>query len=592
MFSICKAQASPWIPLALLAVHLACEALNSGDASLALAGGVNVMLNPNLGIAFTQAGLLSPDGSCKPFDDRANGYVRGEGVGVVMLQRLSDALADQREIYAVIRGSAVVQDGRSSGLMAPRGPAQESAIRQACARAGVAPAEIAFVEAHGTGTALGDVIEAQALGATVGAGREAGPCLIGSVKSNIGHLESAAGIAGLIKAALSLRNGCWLGNRNYEQPNRRLDLPELGLEVVSDLLPWSDKAARRLASVSSFGFGGTNVHAVLESAEQTVFEREDTSPEPILLAISAPDSLGLERTIALALNQFEHEKDPVRALNWIASSARRTPSKLRLAIVGSNPAEVVRQLREASKRSNERALAAGGLGLVFNGQGSLWQGAGRDLFATSIIYRDSLMEVDASLKAQGLESVLLTLFADDADQRAAKTELAQPAIFASQVALTCLLRSWGAVPAAVAGHSVGEVAAAWAAGCVTLDVAARIVAARSQAMIETRGGGGMVLLSCSNERCIELIVGIPGVTIAAINGPSSSVISGDQTALNEAVARAGRAGVVTRHLNVVLRQQFPFSRRWMVRCARIRWIRNIGRAMCCNQCASHLPPKL
>jgi acyl transferase domain-containing protein/acyl carrier protein len=533
----------------LMAVHLACRSLRSGEACLALAGGANVLLSPDVSVAFSRAGLMSPDGRCKAFDDSANGYVRGEGAGMVVLKRLADALADGDAIYAEILGTATVQDGRSNGLMAPRGSAQEAVLAAACQEAGVPPGAIQYVEAHGTGTALGDVIEATALGRVVGR-REPGqePCALGSVKTNIGHLEAAAGVAGLIKTALCLHHGALPPSLHFQKPNHQIDFAALGLEVNGAPRPWP-ATGRRLAGVSSFGFGGTNVHCVLGEASSA---QQVTPPAAaMVLGLSAhdPDSLRELSTDYIARLESVAAPEGVRLVH---ATSRRTRLSARLAVSGGSPAEVAANLRRKLQFESGESPGAGRPGktaFVFTGQGAIWPGAGRDLFECNPIFRDSLLECDAHLRDALGTSVLPALFSDDAEGLLARTEWAQPALFALQIALSSVLVDWGVRPDAVVGHSAGELAAACVGGQLSLAAGARLIVRRSQFMEPTAGRGKMVLVVGDRDAIDPAIAGM-SVSVAAINAENSIVMSGETAMIDEAVARLSAAGLVTHPLLV------------------------------------------
>ena len=385
----------------LVAVHQACSSLRNGESTLALAGGVNLILSPAITINFTKAGAMAPDGRCKAFDARANGYVRSEGAGVVVLKPLSKALADGDPIYAVIRGSAVNQDGRSNGLMAPNPLAQEAVLREAYRRAAVSPGEVQYVEAHGTGTLLGDPIEAKALGAVLGVDRPPGrPCALGSVKTNIGHLEAAAGIAGLIKVALALKHREIPPSLNFEEPNPHIPFDELPLRVQTTLGPWPAESAPALAGVSSFGFGGTNAHVVLQEAPQSnsgirnaECGRENPHSEirntnsAYLLPLSArsPEAL---RALARVYQDFLTRSESTSSLHDISYSAsmRRSHHDYRLAVTGKSAEQLTESLeaylREEARPglSSEHKISGHRrkLVFVFPGQGSQWFGMGRN----------------------------------------------------------------------------------------------------------------------------------------------------------------------------------------------------------------------
>ncbi len=556
----------------LVALHLACRSLRAGEVELALAGGANLLLSPALWVGFSKAGLLSPAGRCKAFDAAADGYVRGEGAGLVVLKRLADARRDGDDVYAVVRGSAVNQDGRSNGLMAPNPRAQEAVLRAAYADAGVDPARVDYVEAHGTGTPLGDLIEAGALGAVVGAGRGgAGPCAIGSVKTNVGHLEAAAGVAGLIKTALALKHGRLPASLHLREPNPAIAFGALGLRVQAGEGPWPRREGPAIAGVSSFGFGGTNAHVVLEAVTPPGPAAEHESPGPAgggegggahVLCLSARDEGALRRLARAYAEQLGGPGSPALADVAYGALARRSRHPRRLALVAASAAEAAERLRAFAGGAGAGAEAGGLPGpfageasgrprvvFVYSGQGSQWPRMGAGLRERYPIFAGALERCDAAFKRQGLGSPIERL-EDGADaSRFGETDVAQPALFAVQIALTELFRSWGVVPDAVVGHSVGEAAAAYAAGALGLEDAARVVAARAALMRRAAGRGRVALVAAAPGELEAALAGFEGrASIAAVNGPGASVVSGDADAV-EALARGLEArGVAVRWL--------------------------------------------
>jgi acyl transferase domain-containing protein len=529
----------------LVAVHLACRSLRAGESTLALAGGANLILSPAIAINFTKAGAMAPDGRCKAFDARANGYVRSEGAGVVVLKPLSKALADGDPIYAVIRGSAVNQDGRSNGLMAPNPRAQEAVLREAYRQAGVSPGKVQYVEAHGTGTFLGDPIEAQALGAVLGVERPPGrPCALGAVKTNIGHLEAAAGIAGLIKVALALRHREIPPSLHFETPNPLIPFDELPLRVQTALTPWPTESGPALAGVSAFGFGGTNAHVVLEEAPPAITGMADAERKIgiHLLPLSArtPEAL---QSLARAYQDYLVTPEAASSLPDVCytASVRLAHHDHRLAVTGNSPAQLTESL-DAFLRGEARPGLSSGRNLssrrrklvfVFPGQGSQWFGMGRRLLEQEAVFREVIERCDQAMRPYGDWSLLAELTATDAAQsRLNEVDIIQPALFAMQVALAALWRSWGIEPQAVVGHSLGEVAAAYIAGALSFEDAIRVVCHRSRLFKRTIGQGAMAAVDLSIEEARRVLVGFEDrVSIAASNGPTSTVLSGDPTAL-------------------------------------------------------------
>jgi myxalamid-type polyketide synthase MxaD len=557
----------------LVAVHLACRSLHAGESTLALAGGVNLILSPTITDSFAKAGFLSPEGRCKAFDASADGYVRGEGAGVVVLKLLSQALADGDPVYAVISGGAVNQDGRTNGLTAPSRQAQEDVLRQAYSRAGVSPGQIQYVEAHGTGTALGDPIEAKALGAVLRNGRApGGRCAIGSVKTNIGHLEAAAGVAGLIKVALSLKHRLIPPSLHFKEPNPYIPFQTLPLYVQQSLTPWPEASGRRRAGVSSFGFGGTNAHVVLEEASAADGNRvqagegfvpagDVVSDRASLLPLSARSPEALE---ALCRSYVSFLADGGRGAGLslqdicYTAGARRSHHDYRLAIVGRSRAEFTEQL-EGFLRGELPSCASGGrrvaglghkFAFVFSGQGTQWLGMARELLAQEPVFRATLEECAERLSVYAGWNLLEELNADEARSRLHETEIAQPAVCAVEVALAALWRSWGVAPGAVVGHSLGEVAAAHVAGVFSLADTMKIVFHRGRLMSRAAGQGRMAALGLTAEECEKALRGYEGrLDIAAVNGPASSVISGDPAALEEVLESLKGRNVFSRLLN-------------------------------------------
>jgi acyl transferase domain-containing protein/acyl carrier protein len=556
----------------LVAVHQACNSLRRGESTLALAGGVNLILSPAITINFSKAGAMAPDGRCKTFDARANGYVRGEGAGVVVLKPLAQALADGDPIYAVIRGSAVNQDGRSNGLMAPNPHAQEAVLRAAYANAGVAAADVQYVEAHGTGTLLGDPIEAKALGAVLALDRRPNsPCLIGSVKTNLGHLEAAAGIAGLIKVALSLKHRALPASLHFEEPNPHIPFDKLPLRVNTALCEWpAPPDTPMLAGVSSFGFGGTNVHVVVQGAPQSESESvaqvaHDTenraADTTYLLPLSARSEPAL-KALARGYCDFLIAPESAASLYDIcyAASARRSHHEYRLAAIGNSAAQLTDALDAFIAGETRPGLSSGRklsdrqrkLVFVFPGQGSQWFGMGRELVKDEPVFRDAIERCDRAMRPHGDWSILKELEATDASRsRLGEIDILQPALFAVQVALAALWRSWGIEPHAVVGHSMGEVAAAHVAGALSLDDAIRVICTRSRLVKPTIGRGAMAAVDLSIADAQRAIAGYEDrVSIAVSNGPTSTVLSGDPAVLEAIVTRLQSRDIFSRMIKV------------------------------------------
>ncbi|QIS12941.1 type I polyketide synthase [Nocardia arthritidis] len=536
----------------LVAVHLALRSLHDGDCELAVAAGVNLTLDPRVTDSLAAAGMLAPDGRCKTFDRRADGYVRGEGCLAVVLKPLAAAERDGDRVYAVLLGSAVNQDGRTNGLTAPNYRAQVDVLRRAYERAGVAPGAVQYIEAHGTGTALGDAIEARALGAVLTDGRtEADRALVGSVKTIFGHLEAAAGIAGLVKTVLALHHGQVPGNRNFESPSAHIAFADLPFEVPTAPTPWPGDGPA-LAGVSSFGFGGTNAHVVATGVARREPKRPSVaSGGPHLFALS-----GRSETAALAVAESWREMlDDTTDLAELSdtSLAHRTHHPFRIAVVANEPAELADKLAALTAGALPPGCAAGRVprsgagpvGFIFTGQGNQWIGMGRTLIRRQAVFRDALLEVDKELRPLlGWSPFTILDRGRDADELT-DTGVAQPVLFALQVALAALWRSLGIEPAAVAGHSMGEVAAAYVAGALDLPAAAAIIAARAKATASARGNGRMAVVNCP---LAELDPLPEGVHLAGVNAARWTVLSGTDTAIAALLAGLEQRQILARPL--------------------------------------------
>ena len=465
----------------LVATHLAISSLRAGECDLALVGGVNLILRPEWNVNFSKAGMMAPDGRCKTFDAAANGYVRGEGAAVLLLQRVSDALAQRRPIIALLKGSAVNQDGASGGLTVPNGPAQERVIRRAVDAAGIAPLDVSYVEAHGTGTSLGDPIEVAALGAVFGPGRsKEQPLRIASVKTNIGHLEAAAGVAGLLKVALALQRGEIPPHLHFTQPNPLIDWDGLPVAVPVGPTPWPATERPRRAGISSFGFTGTNAHVVLEEAPRPSSPADSSRSEAAGLAERPVHVLTVSGQTADALREqtgryARHLADhPGLALADVAFTANTSRSHFRhrLAVVGDSLTAAQGRLAASAAGLAQPGVFAGQgadrprLTFLFTGQGSQYIGMGRQLYETQPAFRAVLDRCDDLLRHQRQASLLEVLYGgpDPDPPLLDRTAYTQPALFALECALVEMWRSWGVEPDAVMGHSVGEYAAAYGPG--------------------------------------------------------------------------------------------------------------------------------
>jgi acyl transferase domain-containing protein/acyl carrier protein len=605
-FSVAAGRLSYWLGLtgpslcvdtacssSLVALHLACQSLRQQECSLALAGGVNIILSPGLGITFCKARMIAPDGHCKTFDAAANGFVRGEGCGMLVLKRLSDAVADGDKILALIRGSAVNHDGASGGLTVPSGPSQQAVIRRALANAGVQPEQVGYVEAHGTGTSLGDPIEVGALG-TVFQNRSE-PLLIGSVKTNMGHLEAAAGVAGVMKTVLALQHGELPRHLHFHTPNPYIAWDELPVKVVTEPTPWPAHAP--FAGVSSFGVSGTNAHVVLEAAPlpnppQT---GEGTVP-PLtrgrlgggerpqhLLTLSAKSEVALAAVAKRYSDYLGAPTAPALPAVCEAAATKRSHFDYRVSVVGASNAEVAQKLA-AFSAGQPTDLPTGKIApttkiaFLFTGQGAQYVGMGRELYATEPIFRAALDRCDELLRPLLGESILSVLYPEQETGRQEdkktgrqedwvdpeskiqnlkskinQTAYTQPALFALEYALAQVWLSWGIKPDVVMGHSVGEYVAACVAGVFSLEDGLKLIAERGRLMQALPTGGVMVAVQASEATVAAALaqVATPGtVEIATINAPESMVIAGASASVQAVVARLTAQGIKTRPLDV------------------------------------------
>ncbi len=551
----------------LVAIHNAVTSLRKGECEMACAGGVNLVLAPDVTITFSQARMMSPDGRCRTFDAGANGYVRGDGVGVIILKRLEDALKDGDPVRAIIRGSAVNQDGKSNGITAPNGIAQQQCIREALSDAHVKASDVSYVETHGTGTPLGDPIETEAMKAAMMEGRsDEDDLFIGSVKTNIGHLESAAGISGILKTVLALEHETIPKHLHFTKLNPHIHLENTPIKIASETMHWSRNGKPRIAGVSAYGFGGTNAHVILQESMDSLdnqVERDYSNINgPYALALSAHTEKAvadMARSYAKALSAKKYQVKE-NFIDFIYSAnVHRGQFDHSSVVIATDRDDLLKKLNNFETTETVPGIIKGSSQInaqnktlfVYSGQGPQWFAMGRQLLEKEPVFKRAIQQINDLLSEYAGWSLIEELSRDEENTRVGETEIAQPAIFAIQVALTRLWASWGVKPAAVVGHSVGEVAAAYVSGTLSLKDAVKVIYHRGRLMQRATGFGKMASVDLSIEKAREAIKGYEGkLGVGAHNSPQNTVLSGDANALREVLDKLDKQGIYTKMLRV------------------------------------------
>jgi len=543
----------------LVAVHLACQNLWQNECSLALAGGINAMLVPETTIAMAKGRFLNPEGRCRTFDADAKGYVRGEGGGIVILRRLSEALRDRNPIYALIRGTGINQDGHTHGIAQPNAEAQKQLIQKVLCDSGVSPWRIHYVETHGTGTPVGDPAEAMALNHVLEDPKRSHPCYIGAVKSNFGHLEAAAGIAGLIKTALCLKHKQIPPNLHFKTANPNIPFEKYCLKIPTTIQDFPSQEQAHFGCVNAFGYGGTNAHAVMQSHEVSERKIDGIKPEkPFLFPFSAKNAESL-KDAASTFAQFLDANPDVNLFDIAYTlSKRRSLFEYRLAASAESSQELKNKLDMFSKGENPEGCAYGKnmevaspLVFVYTGMGPQWWGMARQLIQTSAIFLETLQQCDCFIASLTHWSLISELLKDEENSRIGHPEIAPVANYAIQAALTALLKSWGVIPDAIVGHSVGEVAACYASGALSLEDGLLVSYHRSRLQASRNDQGAMLAVGLDMEGALPILKQYPEkISVAAQNGPNSLTLSGSKDALVAIAASLEQGNIFNRFLKV------------------------------------------
>lgn len=564
----------------LVATHFACQSLLNGECDMAIAGGINLLLDPSRSMAMTRGGFLAADGRCRAFDAKASGYVRSEGAGVILLKPLQQALHDGDSIYALVMASAVNQDGHTPGITLPDAGAQMDLIAEVHRRAGIEPGEVQYIEAHGTGTQAGDLVEAKAIHGALSRGRDPErQCLVGSVKTNVGHMEAAAGIGGLMKAALILKHGLVPPNLHFEQPNPNIPFDELCFRVPTEVERFPSWGDQRYAGVNSFGYGGTNAHVLLCAAPPVLEEptgpegptelhgeeRVETETGPVLIPLSARGEAALGAVAECYEKHLEAHPEATPGDYANAAALLRTHHSYRACVVAETREEWAaglealqqEQPQEGVVRGRVIAKAEPEVAFVYTGMGPQWWAMGRELMEHERACRDAIEEVDSLFSKLSGWSLVEELLADEAVSRMTRTDVAQPANFALQMGLTALWRAWGIEPEAVIGHSAGEVAAACVSGALSLEDAVYVIHHRSRLQQKAAGRGGMLAVAMRAEEAERLVEDYEGVSIAAFNSPSLLTLSGASEPLRALGERLEADQVFHRFLKVAVAYHSP-----------------------------------